>query len=198
MKHLTLRRSLLALSTLLLALFVAACSPALGSVAPSPTPTPKPPTPTPTTPPIPTPVPGTTYKGSTYSFNYPQGWTSSGKDPVVFFTSLSTGEVFAVEALPGTASPDTTLNGALNGMKSTTKNAQDVAVPPTITVNNITWSEKAIKADDATGKATEGIILVTQHASGTYLLVYSAPAAQFDQMKTTSLQLILQSFAFTN
>lgn len=208
-KHVT-RRVFISLSAVVLMVFLAACGGGgnTGSATPTAT-TPPTPTPSPTTPS----VAMQTFTGNGFSISYPQSWqkTSSSSQGIaqVAFSDQTTGNAFTIVATPdpeGAASADKIADTSVQTLSNVAvKNGKPETVPASMTINGITWAQRAI-----TGTATVSgqsvpakiILLVTIHpansaTSQAFQLFYGGPTLTFDQINAQIFQPMLQSFKFT-
>jgi len=194
-------------SLLLVAALLAAC----GGTTSSSTPTAAPTTaPTPTTPPTSTSTPAAmaTLAGNGFTISYPQSLqlSQSGSHLVTLTNSEGTIKMI-ITVVPdpnGAISKDSLVSTAQTAEKVALKNAQTVAVSPTVTVGGESWSQQSVTG---TQRLTSGdtmmqsVQIANVHPGNTplskgYTIVYRAPQSMFSQANTTYFQPILQSFKF--
>lgn len=207
-KHVT-RRMSLGLGVALLMVLLAACGGG-SSGSTGTTPTPKASTPTPT----PTPaVAMQTYTGNGFTVSYPQGWTPDASNSQgisqVAITDKTTGNAFTIVATPdpgGISSADKLADASIQALsKAAVKDGKAVSVDPSVTINGVTWAQRAITGTTTVNGQSvpvKVILLVTVHPasaanSQAYQLIYGGPTLLFDQTNTQIFQPMLQSFKFT-
>ncbi len=203
-KHVT-RRVSISLGVVVLMVFLAACG---GGSTGSSTPTPAAPTPTPS-PSTPS-VAMQTFTGNGFTISYPQNWQkSSSNNTQTVFTDQTTGNAFTIVQTPdpgGAASADSLANASVQALStSVLKNGKTETVPASVTVNGVTWVQRAltgsitVNGQDVPAKL---ILLVAIHPasaanSQAFQLIYGGPTLTFDLINAQIFQPMLQSFKFT-
>lgn len=162
-------------------------------------------TPTPTSTPAQT---LTTYTGDGYSISYPQSWSAKGSGNLVTFSDPLGATAFIIEQFPdpnGAISSSTAIDQGVNALQRQGKNFKKVDVAQTVSLNGVTWDQRALTSDATQNGQTTNIkfvILSNNHPASalntkTYLLTRSAPTQLFDLADQQSFQSMLQSFKFT-
>jgi photosystem II reaction center protein PsbP len=204
LKQVTQRLSLGVCSLVLLVLLVAC-----GGSSPAATATP---TTSTTSGPAPTPTPSiamSTAAGTTYSISYPQSWKKSGaENDVSFQDSPTSGNNLSVVVSPnpnGAVPASTLADTTIQALGKTFTGTKTVTIAPTITVNGVTWSQRAVTGTTKVGNQNVDIkvvLLVAVHpASGAstqaYEIIYGGPIFTFDLINAINFQPMVQSFKFT-
>lgn len=193
------RRFFLSIAALICMVFLAACG-GPGNSNSATAPTPKAPTPIPT-------VALQTYTGQGFTLRYPADWKATGSAPVVIGDAVGLYNMsIGPTANPnGVVSADKAADGGLTGTKANLQNPQSVKVPATVTLNGLTWSQRAVIGNSTENGQTvsiELVILVTNHpahaaTTKSYILVYGAEKSLFDQASQMYFMPMLLSFKFT-
>src|SRR5712692_205185 len=151
----------------------------------------------------------TTYKGNGFSIGYPAGWTIEKVAPtsasVIFIDPTRTVE-FIVSVTPNPNANSATsvaLDPLLQSMQSK-PNYQKVDLAQTTTVGGETWDQVGAIGDlpysgkPLSIKVNALAINRPAHDANTkmYKIQFSAPSKDFDQMDSTTFQLMLQSYKF--
>jgi hypothetical protein len=152
----------------------------------------------------------TIYTGDGFTIGSPTGWTidkaSSSAASVIFIDPTRTIE-FIVTVTPNPNANSATsvaLDPQLHSMQSK-PHYQKVDLAPTTTVGGETWDQIGAIGDLQTysGQTLSGkvIALASNHPAHDantkmYIIQFSAPAKDFDQVESTTFQPMLQSFTF--
>lgn len=209
MSHLTpiFQRVLAGMCGLALALLLITCGGGSGQSSSSPTPTP---TATPT--PTPTPVRSlTTYAGSGYTIEYPQGWrVSNGAHGLVTFNDPAGIAYLSIATAPnpnGVISAPNLVNLGLQVFKSQAKNYQRVEAAPVATVGGETWSQGAAIGDvthsgQPSPVTMKVVVIADNHPASAlttdaFTIAYGTGQQVFDLALSAYFQGMLQSFTFT-
>jgi hypothetical protein len=195
--------------SILLTLFISACSTSGSGGAPTiPTPTPTP-SPTPTV---------NSYTGQGYTINYPKDWTyqkdnhqvaGHGIPVTVFRDSLGINTI-TIGVLPdpnGTISAQTVVNAAveLAGLNPSGKNYKQAPIADKTTLGGQTWNQIGATGD-ITQKGTtvnvKAIGLACNYPANSpttalYVIVYGGPTATFDNTDNMDFQPTLKSLKFS-
>jgi len=203
-KH-VIQRIALSAGMLLLVMLLTACSGIGGTGSATPTPTSAPtPTPSPTAPT----VTMQTYKGATFTIDYPQGVQKGGSGDDVSFADPATQDTMTIVSIAdpnGIAGASTIAQTSLASFeKSLLSNAKSATIAPTATVGGESWVQKSATGDLAAEANTPGtlVLLVDNHPANspstkTYEIVYYGPTATWNQANIV-FQIMLQSFTFTD
>jgi hypothetical protein len=152
----------------------------------------------------------TTYTGNGFTIGSPTGWTidkvSSSAASVIFIDPTRTIE-FIVTVTPNPNANSATsvaLDPRLHSMQSK-PHYQKVDLAPTTTVGGETWDQIGAIGDLQTYSgqtlSSKVIALASNHPAHDantkmYIIQFSAPTKDFDQMESTTFQPMLQSFTF--
>lgn len=199
-----IQRIALSAGMLLLVMLLAACSGLGGTGSATPTPAA-----TPTPPPSPTaPVAAMqTYKGTTFTIEYPQGAQETSTSNEVTFIDPATKDALAIVTLPnpnGVVGVNTEAQTSMSGFEKTLlSNARPATIAPSATVGGDSWVQSSATGGLVADSGTPGTLvqLVDNHpahaaSTMTYEIVYYGPTATWSQANTV-FQTMLQSFAFT-
>ncbi len=209
--HYVSNGTILAFSSLLLAVLLVACGSSSTSGTTS-TPT-SAPTSTPTLAPTstsPSAATGamTAFQGNGFTISYPQTWQMNQKANNIFTFTDSTGGIkMTITVAPdpnGTISADSVASTALQAAQVLLKNAKTVSVPSTTTVGGDSWNQVSASGTQRLNNQDTNIqvvVIANVHPANTLLsksftILYQAPVATFSQDNTTYFQPMLQSFKF--
>ncbi len=152
----------------------------------------------------------TTNTGNGFTIGYPAGWTIDKASPsassVIFIDPTRTIE-FIVTVTPNPNANSTTsvaLNPRLQSMQAK-PHYQHVNTAPTTTVGRETWDQIGTVGDLPYNGQPISIKVIAMainrpiHDANTkmYIIQFSAPTKDFDQMDSTAFQPMLQSYKFT-
>lgn len=200
-KHVT-RQVFLSLGSVVLMIFFAACGGGGGTASSTPTPS--------TSAPTASSVGMQTFTGNGFSISYPQNWQKSTSSSQTVFEDQTAGNAFTIvqTADPGgAASADTIASASIQAIgKTVLKNGKTETVPASVSINGVTWSQRAVTGDVAVGSQNvpaKLVLLVAIHpasaaTSQAFQLFYVAPTLTFDQVNLLIFQPMLQSFKFTS
>jgi hypothetical protein len=151
-----------------------------------------------------------TFTGNGFSIGYPQSWQKTTSNSQTVFEDATAGNAFTVvqTADPGgAASANTIASASIQAIARTVlKNAKTESVSSSISINGVTWSQRAVTGDVVVNNQTvpaKLMLLVAVHpasavASQAFQLFYVAPTFTFDQVNQLIFQPMLQSFKFTS
>jgi hypothetical protein len=194
--------------SILLTLFISACSTSgTGGTPAIPTPTP---TPTPAV---------NSYTGQGYTINYPKDWTykkdnhqvAGHEVPVTIFRDSLGINTIAIGVLPdpnGALSAQTVVNAAMGlaGLSPSGKNYKQVSsIADKTTIGGQTWNQTAATGDITQQGTTANVKVVglacnypaNSPTTSLYVIVYAGPTATFDNTDSMVFQPTLKSFKFS-
>lgn len=161
------------------------------------------------TPTLPSSVDLTGATGTNYSITYPKTWKKTGSgNSVSYHDTTTSGNSLNVVVAPdpnGTVSADKFADANILVLEKTLTNSKVVNVASTITINGVTWSQRAITGTAKVGVQNvqlKAIMLVTTHPASsantqTYEIIYEGPVFTFDLTNAIDFQPMLHSFKFT-
>jgi hypothetical protein len=201
----------LALSSLMLILFLVACgSSSTGGSTSTPTSVPTSTSTLAPSPTSPTAANGamTAFQGNGFTISYPQNWQTTTKANNILTFADSTGTLkMTITVAPdpnGTISADSVASTALQAAQVLLKNAKTVSVPSTTSIGGDSWNQVSASGTQRLNNQDTDIqvvVIATIHPanallSKSFTILYQAPVSTFSQVNTTYFQPMLQSFKF--